>query len=61
MKRIKLFEEFRQSETTTQTSGPKIKEWKKKETPTEEEEEEKVEGTWKDSKGVVHIKNWKTY
>lgn len=59
MKRIKLFEEFIQTKPLTRTPDPKIKEWKKKSEL--EEEEEKIEGTWKDSKGVIHIKNWNTY
>ena len=61
MKRIKIFEEF--VKNPSPKSGSTI--WKKKSgVETEEEDDDddkKIPGTWVDSKGVVHIKNWKTY
>lgn len=61
MKRIKIFEEF-----VKNPSVPKSRStiWKKKsgvETEEEDDDDKKILGTWVDSKGVVHIKNWKTY
>jgi len=53
MKWFRKFEEFRQTPfTDEETEVEKVE---------KEKNEEKDPSTWIDSKGVVHIKNWKVY
>ena len=52
MKWFRKFEEFRQTPFTDEETETEVK---------KVEKEEKDPSTWIDSKGVVHIKNWKVY